>query len=418
MAATGAGSRARALTLNARRSSLTEMQRCSCCELLPRHHRRLFTVGTQLVEQTAAAATRSKTSEEEQTEPFLPLPADRVDPSRHGRAMGMQGSFEGLRNPKDPQAFSPFRIKHTVGADAESVRPQNGSHGGPDKEWPGVALAGDQQFQTPWCFIHTGLMVPGAGIGEHIHGNCEEIFFCLPDEEDGADGAEACQAEFIHNGKKAEVRGATCVPVRCGESHGIYNNSSKAFRFYNVNCCQPGQRYDCTNLEPEQYNTPGARYPRDSPPERIPIGRLDRSLLQDTAELSERSQAGGRPPIRPGGGQGTVYARELWGERDFRSCFRYLRQYALGPEATMGPYSRDQIEECFCVLKGTGVITVGNDKLVVRKGDVIFAGLGEARQIAGPADGGPSDREELVLWNLGVAMDHHVDEAADCSYRA
>jgi hypothetical protein len=23
------------------------------------------------------------------------------------------------------------------------------------------------------------MMSPGAGIGEHIHGNCEEIFFCL-----------------------------------------------------------------------------------------------------------------------------------------------------------------------------------------------------------------------------------------------
>jgi hypothetical protein len=41
------------------------------------------------------------------------------------------------------------------------------------------ALADDKQFKTPWRFIHTGMMSPGAGIGEHIHGNCEEIFFCL-----------------------------------------------------------------------------------------------------------------------------------------------------------------------------------------------------------------------------------------------
>ena len=395
------------------------MQSCPCCarpapfaSWLPArpHRRRLGTVSAQL---GAAAAAPPKKG---QTEPFLPLPADRVDPSRHGRPMGMQGSFEGLRNPKDPQKFAPFRIKHTVGPGAEPVTAQNGSHGGPDKEWPGVALAGDQQFQTPWCFIHTGLMAPGAGIGEHIHGNCEEIFFCLPDEDDATENGEACQAQFIHNGKKAEVHGAACVPVRCGESHGIYNHSSKPFRFYNVNCCQPGQRYDCTNLELEQYNTPGARYPCDYPAERMPIGAFDRSLLRDTAELSAQSQAGGRPPIRPGGGQGVVYARELWGERDFRSCFRYLRHYALGPGATMGPYRRNQIEECFFVLRGTGVITVGNDRLPVRKGDVVFAGLGEARQLAGPREGAKAkEREELVLWNLGVAMDHHVDEAADCS---
>jgi quercetin dioxygenase-like cupin family protein len=82
----------------------------------------------------------------------------------------------------------------------------------------------------------------------------------------------------------------------------------------------------------------------------------------------------------------------------------------------MGPYRRNQIEECFFVLRGTGVITVGNDRLPVRKGDVVFAGLGEARQLAGPREGAKAkEREELVLWNLGVAMDHHVDEAADCS---
>ena len=27
-----------------------------------------------------------------------------------------------------------------------------------------------------------------------------------------------------------------------------------------------------------------------------------------------------------------------WGERDFRSCFRYLRQYALPPSTTLGSY--------------------------------------------------------------------------------
>ena len=94
------------------------MQGCPCCarpapfaSWLPArpHRRRLSTVSAQL---GAAAASPPKKG---QTEPFLPLPADRVDPSRHGRPMGMQGSFEGLRNPKDPQKFAPFRIKHTVG---------------------------------------------------------------------------------------------------------------------------------------------------------------------------------------------------------------------------------------------------------------------------------------------------------------
>ena len=65
------------------------------------------------------------------------------------------------------------------------------------------------------------------------------------------------------------------------------------------------------------------------------------------------------------------------------------------------------------MMSGSGVITIGEDRLNVTPGDVVFAGLGEPRQLVGP-DGGEVEGE-LVLWNLGVAMDHHVDEADDCT---
>jgi hypothetical protein len=57
-------------------------------------------------------------------------------------------------------------------------------------------IADDKQFTTPWRFIHTGMLAPGAGIGEHIHGNCEEIFFCMD---------ENAHAEFVHNGRKGPL---------------------------------------------------------------------------------------------------------------------------------------------------------------------------------------------------------------------
>lgn len=44
---------------------------------------------------------------------------------------------------------------------------------------------------------------------------------------------------------------------------------------------------------------------------------------------------------------GQIFAREMWGERDFRSCFRYLRQYALPPSTSIGPYKRDLIEDVY-----------------------------------------------------------------------
>jgi mannose-6-phosphate isomerase-like protein (cupin superfamily) len=175
-----------------------------------------------------------------------------------------------------------------------------------------------------------------------------------------------------------------------------------------VNCCQPGQRYDCTNLEAAKYNIPGEAY-EPEPLARLPVGRFDRELLRDVDTIV---RAGGRPPMRPGGGAGKVFAREMWGERDFRSCFRYLRQYALPPLATMGPYRRGMVEECFFIISGSGVISVAGEAVTVVAGDIVFAGLGETRHLAGSANQGTA---ELVLWNLGVAMDHDVDEATDCT---
>jgi hypothetical protein len=84
-------------------------------------------------------------------------------------------------------------------------------------------------------------------------------------------------------------------------------------------------------------------YEQESP-DRIPVGRFDRELLEDP---DTKIRTGGRPPLRPGGGAGQIFAREMWGERDFRSCFRYLRQYALPPSTSLGPYKRDLIEDVY-----------------------------------------------------------------------
>lgn len=42
----------------------------------------------------------------------------------------------------------------------------------------------------------------------------------------------------------------------------------------------------------------------------------------------------------------------------------------------------------------------------------VFAGLGETREITGPTNGANA---ELFFWNVGAAMDHDVDETADCT---
>ena len=64
------------------------------------------------------------------------------------------------------------------------------------------------------------------------------------------------------------------------------------------------------------------------------------------------------------------------------------------------------------MLSGEGTIAVAGDALAVRAGDIVFAGLGETRHVQGPSNAASA---ELVLWTVGVAMGHGVDEAADCT---
>ena len=48
----------------------------------------------------------------------------------------------------------------------------------------------ENDFATPWHFVHYGSLPPGGGIGHHRHVNCEEMFVTF-------DNA----AQFTHNGR-------------------------------------------------------------------------------------------------------------------------------------------------------------------------------------------------------------------------
>ena len=68
----------------------------------------------------------------------------------------------------------------------------------------------NDDFQTPWRFIHAAIIPPGGGIGHHRHNNCEEIFVTV-------DNA----AQFTHNGRTARIVGVR--PYLCAkENHTLY----------------------------------------------------------------------------------------------------------------------------------------------------------------------------------------------------
>jgi len=79
--------------------------------------------------------------------------------------------------------YEPIRLFHTVGPEAPELTEAVDVHlietapGSPETirgvPWHMQRMLAHQNFQTPWRFVHTGIIAPGAGIGEHIHGNCE-----------------------------------------------------------------------------------------------------------------------------------------------------------------------------------------------------------------------------------------------------
>ena len=83
----------------------------------------------------------------------------------------------------------------------------------------------DSDLERPWNFIHAVFFPPGSGIGHHTHTHAEEIFVSV-------DNA----MQFTHNGRTAEVVGGAAVPLRSGESHGIYNHTDRDTLFFNFQC--------------------------------------------------------------------------------------------------------------------------------------------------------------------------------------
>ena len=67
---------------------------------------------------------------------------------------------------------------------------------------------------------------------------------------------------------KATVPGPACVPCRAGDSHGIFNSSDRPYRWFNINCCMPGQSYDATDLETAVRRRASLFSTRTAPPAR------------------------------------------------------------------------------------------------------------------------------------------------------
>ena len=230
-------------------------------------------------------------------------------------------------------------------------------------------------FETPWCFMHTAVLLPGGGIGYHRHDHCEEIFVTI-------DNA----AQFTHNGRTAVVTGGAAVPLRKGESHAIYNHTDQETRWLNFNVTDPGGVADSTDHDDSR-----AAAPLESV-DRLPIGRFDRNLL-----AYHQSHEG----------KGKIGIRMIWQSMDFQTHFGFLGHALLPPDTSVGYHRHDTIEECYIIMQGSGRMTVDDETAEVHPGDAILNRLGGSHGLYNHTDA------PLEMFVVAVCMEKSKMDATN-----
>ncbi len=247
----------------------------------------------------------------------------------------------------------------------EEMRKEEHIHGGAGS----ILLAGlfyEEEFQTPWFFLHTAILLPGGGIGHHRHDDCEEIFITI-------DNA----SQFTHNGRTAEVVGGAAVPVRVGETHAIYNHTDQETRWYNLKVIDPEGQWKSTDLGDDRVGVPLES--RD----RLPVGRFDRGLLQ-YGQSHE--------------GKGEIGSRGIWGPQDFRTNIYAVNHGVLPPDSSIGYHWHETIGECYVIMNGRGRMTVDDETFEVLSSDVVLNHLGKRHGIYNHTE------EDLEVFTVSVSM--------------
>ena len=70
-------------------------------------------------------------------------------------------------------------------------------------------------------------------------------------------------------------------------------------------------------------------------------------------------------------GEGLTELYEIWGKSDFLSNCDFIDRQVIPPNSTVGYHKHGNNEEIYIILEGTGTMTIANQQVKIKKGDMI-----------------------------------------------
>ncbi|MHB9031299.1 MAG: cupin domain-containing protein [Candidatus Latescibacterota bacterium] len=210
---------------------------------------------------------------------------------------------------------------------------------------------GPKDFKTKHRFFRVGIIPPKASIGEYRLTDTDELFMILKG-----------LALVTVNGRTARIVGPSMVPVRTGETIGIFNPEDTDLSFaWLVTEIKKG----VYNPAPLGNDLTKNQIEQPCPFVWIPMDYGDFRMTIKSAHL-------GKGPIYDTFGRlSKEYYKTLWG-------VFYL---ILPPGTSIGYHSHDIHEELYFVVKGRARGTVNDVTLDLTEGDCTLCPLGSAHGI-------------------------------------
>jgi mannose-6-phosphate isomerase-like protein (cupin superfamily) len=259
------------------------------------------------------------------------------------------------------------------------------------------------------AFMHHGPLGPKSSIGHHFHTNSDEMFLILDGD---------CQ--FTVNGQTALIKGPVGVPCKAGNSHAVYNPSTKPVDWVNfqVLVADPVQPAGGAPFAQRPGTTPpqgpGNTYPgggmmrRGSynysadPTALFEMGddRTDAVLVKKPTFINtgQLTKANLRPVVNMDGGKDTVYYRRALGPGAFESNWAFFDHLLIPVGSTVGRHYHAGVDEVYLVIKGKGKVYVNDECASLAYGDAVPVKAGEVHSFESSA----TEPLELVVYGIAL----------------